>query len=759
MKCCFPKLIRHTIPIIIFAVVFAGAAGYRAAGEELFADRPWLGDASAFVQEVDFTGGPPPLYTVGGFGIGSGYIFAIEGVDFPQNTLTNIVGPDYEKSESVRFHRISMFLDRDFGSAPARLETASSRLYRVSGTSIVVAEENMKDAKMQSVTFSPFGGTVIYRIVSITNTSNGTIDNLSLAVEAATKQEKANAGDGTLVQVTGGRRMVIGAISLPAGEPSAEPGILEIPVGQIDAGESATLVLYVSIVNDGNDPEPPAGDMDSVLEQLDAHREDWSKWLEGTIRADATDPKLADLFENTLVLLRVQTPAGVDGIAVMARYSGMWCRDTFGPVRYLLAAGKYGKVRSITKFYDLATRLVGFRNRYPVDLDLDSAPDSVDWDSLTPQQGDDPNLLIIQYYHYYRATGDIEYIRDHYGFLRRNLTGQDHDDYRLPFHSDETYQVFVMMAESATMHDFYSADTGFEFTVAAAALSEIAEALGEKEDAETFARWSRECREKTEEYYWSDERGYYIPYVRKGTLEPAASPFANIDLRPLWIGYAAASDPRQRLNVINTGKALMNKHGTMKSTARAAYYTGMAPGLLLYNLKAIGVMDRADMAYRGLMGRVMSPTGEFAEAYDGKDRWMDYAAEPNIYRPWETSINTEAVLYYVTGIKYDHLARTVTLQPYLPPGNDFLKLDNIHAGPFTFSMYLERENDVQVNVEIVNHSDRDMNIELLTEPVYGVKPPQAAESFQSGAYRRKLLRDTRVLKPGEGIVSPCGVPE
>ena len=115
-----------------------------------------------------------------------------------------------------------------------------------------------------------------------------------------------------------------------------------------------------------------------------------------------------------------------------------------------------------------------------------------DWESVTPQQGDDPNILIMHIYNVWRATRDLAFVREHYGFMRRTLMGQDTGDWHLPFHGDETYQVYIMMQEGAPMDTFYSVDTSFWYAVAAESLAEV-------------------CREQGDKHYWDADRGYYIP--------------------------------------------------------------------------------------------------------------------------------------------------------------------------------------------------------------------------------------------------------
>ena len=221
----------------------------------------------------------------------------------------------------------------------------------------------------------------------------------------------------------------------------------------------------------------------------------------------------------------------------------------------------------------------------------------------------------------------------------------------------------------------------------------------------------------------------------------------------MWMGYAEPSDPQMRRNVITTAKALMKKSGTMRTTKRVAYYTGMAPGLLLWNLKAIGLTERADMAFDGLFNQAMSPLGDFAEAYDGNDRWLNYAHMPNVYRPWETAINADAVLYYLTGYDYDHRNERLRLQPHLPPGTGRLTVRDLHAGPHTVTVTMNRSDDMSgpMIVTVENYGEDTFDLELILEPVQGQPAPQGFEPFEYADYQRTMWRARATLNPGDSI--------
>lgn len=735
--------------IILFVTMHIGCC--RAAEDGgLFERHPWLRDASPLRQNINFETGAPSRTQRGAIGVGNGRAFGLIGLDVPQNTLSNLIGPDYETSETF-FGPVSHSLE--ISGKPC--DTSKSALYRVRYSNIVVVEEACPFLTVTTVTFAPPGSTTILRLITISNQdksgSAGAVEDAALVVNAGKKDDKPETAGATLTFENKGDIMTVGFAD---GSGVARDGVIIRQLGRIAAGENVTLPLYIDF-SLSEKPTPLKLEIPDPDALLETTYHEWINWFDGTLSVESSNARLADFFENTLVLLKSQEAAGNGAVAVMARYSGAWCRDAYSPIRFYLLSGKFNEARAIASFYDYATRLHGFGNRYPVDLDLSTAPESFDWNKLSPQQGDDPNILILHIYNVWRVTGDDNFIREHYGFMRRNLTGQFNDNCRLPFHGDETYQVYVMLQSKSPMKDFYTVDTNFWHVTAAEALSEMAAAIGENDDAAAFAERASFCRGMADQYYWNDEDGYYIPYVKKDTLEPADSPFADIGLHPLWIGYADAGDPKQRRSIITTAKKLMNKQGTMKTSSRVGQYTGMLPGYLLYNLKAIGLMDRADIAYNGLFNRAMSPTGEFGEAYGDNDRWLDYTVFPNVLRPWETAINAEAVLYYITGLHYDNHSDRVTLQPHTPPGVDSISFKNLFAGPHRVSVSLEKIKNKTTNIEVINTGDKAFEVELILEP--GLEKEEGVESFESAAYNRTLWRKIQILKPGESATASGAV--
>jgi len=90
--------------VVVLSIVGCSPARYNRTHEapqasELIHTHPWLTEYfEHWQQEVDLTGEQWPGYSdLGVFPIGSGRVFAHEGTVYPLGTLTNVIGPTYQK--------------------------------------------------------------------------------------------------------------------------------------------------------------------------------------------------------------------------------------------------------------------------------------------------------------------------------------------------------------------------------------------------------------------------------------------------------------------------------------------------------------------------------------------------------------------------------------------------------------------------------------------------------------------------------------
>src|SRR5258708_5029111 len=148
-------------------------------------------------------------------------------------------------------------------------------------------------------------------------------------------------------------------------------------------------------------------------------------------------------------------------------------------------------------------------------------------------------------------------------------------------------------------------------------------------DVSSLKKLAERVRGMTEDTYWNDKAGYWEPAQSLlGTLYNA--PFANILLNPFWCGYARTNlDPlgetplcsKRAVEALKSAYTWLGRDdGFWKTTPTVDFFVGMNPGQLLYAF-CKARLPWADKVYP-LVFKTASPSGDFAEMYDGS------------YRPW-----------------------------------------------------------------------------------------------------------------------------
>ena len=206
----------------------------------------------------------------------------------------------------------------------------------------------------------------------------------------------------------------------------------------------------------------------------------------------------------------------------------------------------------------------------------------------------------------------------------------------------------------------------FEFVAAGDALVEMGKLLGKGADADKIAGINARARALTEKYYWMDDLGFYaqgMSIACDGQLN--RYPIANINANVLWSGYGKPGDRRSRSNVERMMEYLMEDNGIFNPIVGYDVTVGMLQGQCLYSLAAIN-HPWSEKAFHALLS-IAGDTGEFSESMaPGNDYRTVYRA--NRLRPWESGINLDAVLYYLTGMEPDAVHKKLVFTPRLPGG-------------------------------------------------------------------------------------------
>ena len=742
------RRIGATLAIISVALIAGCGSGRQNRHElswtwdEVLAQAPWVEDTwEAWRQEIDLGGAPPTCSDLGAYPIGNGRVFAITGLSVPLGTIGDTLGPTYQKVSGLLGSVMPAVL---IDGRPELARRQSSAWIAPGG--LVHTRWDGERVRVDIVQTVPPEIDAVVSLIVVSNDTEQALGNVALALQSSLPADRAIGGD--LLQVRGDTRVRLGFAGartrvagqsvvpalpeglseqiMPLGRATTQvedPRAVVCPLGRIGAGESVGKLARVSFAND----EATEAQIIAVIEQgglgvLAASRQGWSEWAEGTAQVEGAGEEIDEFLAITAYLCRVQQ-AEAGGFSPMHGYTYRWIRDANGPDRYLLDAGDHEAVaRDLQYHFAVCAKQRTIGNNMPLNVNLPDEVPAIDWDEIESPKAEIASFVILQNAWYWRHTGETAQLEERWGYLRRALAGHEIDDEgRLPFHGDETYRFpgyQLHSADSELCPDYVSlqlrsADSAFEYVAAAEAMAAMAEAIGRDEDEiAEYRAAARRVRAATEEHYWQRDRGWYAPALSALSGERYRAPFANIDLRPLWVGYAGPDDRQQATNVLSALSYLYRpESGTTKLTPECAYYVGMTPG---YVLSALAAIDHptAEAALVGLLSAA-EPSGGFAEMNRPDDTPSRDVWGMHRVRPWEGGINAGAVLQYLTGFEPDAPNRRLSLAPHLPESSMGMTVSNLRVAEARLRLAVSREvSQTRYVVECVQAA-QPLEVELL----------------------------------------------
>ncbi|MGI5819359.1 MAG: hypothetical protein ACOX9R_14815 [Armatimonadota bacterium] len=705
---------------IIFTAVLGGCGGPRNRDAvtytqaDVFAAE-WASDGyDAWRHEIDLNEAMPTYSDLGAYPVGNGRLFGVVGLSMPVGTVQDIIGPTYQKVAGLLGTWVPAVLVDGESIAVAR---QSTRWIAPGG--IVHSRWEGESVHVDLLQTVPPELDVIATLILVTNVGGGAID-VSLGLESSLPVERADSGDllctrGDIVVrggFAGAKTSVVnrGVIphfpaELPERVLPTSRAALEMDsqsvicrLGAVAPDESVGKIAYVA-VGTAEDTAVIAQGVEEQGWQLfeDAHRW-WQDWHDRTLIVEGAGDEIDQFMAIQKYLCRVQQ-AEAGGYSPMHKYSFRWIRDSNGPIKFLLDVGDFDSVdRDLSYHFAGCALKRDIYNNIELNLDVDlDDPPQIDWSDVPTQKAESASFVILQNWWYYRHTGETGQLEQRWEYLQRVFDGHEIDAQgRLLFHGDETYRFpgyQLLTAEPEAVSDYVhltlcSADSGFEYVAAAEAMAEMAARIGRP--ADEIARYreaARFVREATERWYWQEDRGYYAPAMSAVSGELYRYPFANINTRPTWIGYAGA-DERQRRNVVSALRWLYRPEaGTTNLTPTCAYTVGMTPGMVLSALTVIEHPE-ASHALEGLL-TAAEASGGFAEMNRPDDTPSREVWGMHRVRPWEGGINGSAVLEYLTGFEPDAPNRAVSLAPRLPRGTETMTVRNLRVADAKLTLEVE----------------------------------------------------------------------
>ncbi|NLO73806.1 MAG: hypothetical protein GX100_06845 [candidate division WS1 bacterium] len=650
-----------------------------------------------WVLSVDYSQPLPGYSALAGFPIGNGYVLAATGMSYPLGTLENLFGPTYEKG-TAGYGQIVPALE--VGGRVAHWATQETCWLEAPGV-VRTVSRTASGLTLTIYDFPAPDAPALLRFLVVENPEDHPpVSGVALSHAFARAPNSFLNGEARFGGGAGGLRCgYLDSRTLTRDHPPlpfspTAPGTsaarlieqsraLICPLGGLAPGQRVSKLFYLVFTSTSDDGERTLETLRDP-QGLNLSFRRWEDRAAATTRVQSDNARLAQFLDIGKYLCQVQQ-AAAGGFSPMDRYSYCWIRDSNGPVRYLLACGDYEAVRRYLDYQFRGYAQQGkVTNNLPLALKLPESAPEVDWTRAPVPGAEIASFMILQRYWYWRHTADTALIRQQWPMLRRCLLGQKVDARgTLPFFGDETYRFpgYELFAAGKPAPDWVhmltrSLDAGMEYTVAARALAEMAPAAGHPEEVAEYRAAADRVQRATEQYF-SQASGILAPALSDISEDKQQNPFAAINLSAWWLGYEG--DPaRMEENYRQTLRYLLKPSGTVMSTPQVGYYVTLQLGFLLHAASALRDPARAQML-EGLLNAAEA-SGGFAEMNQPNDRPSDGIWGHHRFRPWEGGINSEAVLFALTGLEVDLPNRALKLRPWLPPGTRSLTVSPLLAG-------------------------------------------------------------------------------
>jgi len=651
-------------------------------------------------------------FSINVYSIGNGWVWTAMGF-YPFYNTGVVCGPEYQYP--IQWNPGSTFQGDQLSvtSEGRAIDLRNQWMWKIRKTDVVVtaAADSEGGVVFYTLTFAPPGLKALVRVYAVANNTDKTLTDVRVrnliprtkvvgkTLTDTVKHPEMKAG------AENTRTMIAGALdesAVTANVDSGSNGYLDISFGDVKPGECKKQLVYRVMFLETWDNKPVKPDSDETLAAirskgfalLDETIAYWRNYNSATTSLEAPGEwgkRAADFIDDEKMLVQTQQFARTGAVGPMWFFSDQWIRDACGPIKSFLRTGvPQNARRAIDYFYiaSVANRIV--LNWVGMDVDITKEwPPVEDWNDISVNAGggdhvsaEVPNWLILQHYWYWKYTGDITPIKEHWPYLVRLYYGQFDNkkdnifrpDFKIPFHGDETYiysggealweNRYDLQQNSYPGGNIYSADSSFELVAAGDALIEMGRAAGLS--VSDIAGVNPKIREATEKYYWMDDLGFYaqgMSVLYDGQLN--RYPMANIQANVIWSGYSKPTDKKAVSNALRMAEYLMEESGVFNPIVGYDVTVGMLQGQCLYTLAAINHPWAEKAFYAMLM--IAGDTTEYSEwMAPGLDYRTMYRA--NRLRPWEGGINLDAALYFLTGAEPDAPNKRMTLTPRLPGG-------------------------------------------------------------------------------------------
>ncbi len=646
----------------------------------------------------------------GCYPIGNGIVFAHLGVDEDFNTLRGVTGPGYQirgaDGDPVYWQ------DGEWGALGIRIlkngreqvKWQTQTIKRLRRAPVVTVSQISDEIELHSLTYAPPNKPVIIREFTLIGGRLARAFKPMIQVTTPPTGDKREDG---WFSLSGSAKFL--RIYSTEELRQADEGNWWADAVNPRQGIKFSIVYQFSLKDKA---EPPVN-ADAIPHLRRETVDWWREWNEGNVTFETPDPKFNDLMNELPMLIEVQRDGHSGAVSPMVSYHGFWIRDSNGPILALLANGKHNEVRQMLEYYRKAVWHYKFSHMLvPLDLELSDVPNDADFASVGVEHAEVPSWIILQHYWYFRYTGDKGFVRSAMPLLKRNLFGMPLDEnFGAKFHGDETYTHGALYStydreESGKIGypngyiptEFFSLDNTLLHREASLVLAEMTRAVGDEPATRETDALTERLDRMVQNYKL--ENGAYAPAVSTTTKEKWFLPFSNISLRKYWLWLSPIEEDGWKDYIWARDEILAQwKQGT---TPLSGYSTGHN---LAYWLVSAGILSAPEgESFLQRMAESATPEGAWCEVYSPAGRPVAIYGRINRVRPWESGINYDAILRYLSGLNYTANGEW-TLSPKVIREWRSYAIRNLRAGNAIFDLEVKMDDEGFVNMNVTIHPE------------------------------------------------------
>lgn len=705
----------------------------------------------------------------GCFPVGNGIVFAHLGVDEDFNTLRGVTGPGYQIRgadgkpvywQDGEWEELGI---RIIKGGKDQVKWTSQTIKRIRGMPVVLVSQVTDEVGLHSLTYAPPNLPVIIREFVL---KGGKLARAFKPLIEIDLPENALELAGDLTFRNDSRK----TLKIYASGHIRKAGKGKWWADAINPGREIRFSVIYQFSHQ-EDAEPLVGP-DEIHKMREETIEWWRKWNEGNVVFETPDAKFNDLMNELPMMIEVQRDAHSGAVSPMVSYHGFWIRDSNGPILTLLLNGKHSEVRQMLEYYRKAVWHLGFSHMLvPLDLEPGEVPGDADFSNIGIEPAEVPSWIVLHHYWYYRYTEDRQFIRRAFQLLKRNLFGMPiNATYGAKFHGDETYAHGALYStydreESGKLGypngyiptEFFSLDNTLIHCEASLALAEMARAIGEEKTEKEALSLVNKLRRALDNYRLAN--GAYAPAISEVTGEKWFLPFSNINLSKYWLSLVPLGADDWK-DYVWARDAIISKwkYGT---TPFSGYSTGHN---LAGWLVAAGALNPSEgETFLDRLVELASPEGAWCEVYSPTGEPVAIYGRVNRIRPWESGLNYEAILRYLTGVTMAPDGEW-TLSPKLVKAWRSYKIKNVRAGNAIFDLEVKMDEEGFVNMNLDVHSEgaiprwtavrrinslEQMGVRLEKVPGLGTKIGEGKKLLvltRDNSFKKVIGADTRLRK-------------